>query len=266
MSEEAVQISATEVSSDAATRPDNLPEKFWNPDSGSVGVDALVASYRALEQKMSSGDGAGTRLAESRDRAVAAPNHPPVAESSDPPVAVSDPPVAESDPADPAPGYEIATGHGLFESHDGVNEVLRDAGFTQDQAQVVYDLASQVLQPIIDDYGAERNAMADEARLEQQFGGTQKWAETQRQLRVWGQRHLPTDAYASLSTSYDGVLALHRLMQNEEPSVLRGGAVGEAADEGTLRAMIRDPRYWRDRNPALLRKVSDGFKRLYPDE
>jgi hypothetical protein len=240
MSEETAGIPATEVSSDAATRPDNVPEKFWNPDSGSVRVDALVASYRALEQKMSSGAGI------------------PVAEPSELPV-------AQSDPADADRGYEIATGHGLFESDAGVNEVMHDAGFTQDQAQVVYDLAAQVLQPIIDDYGADRNAMADEVRLEQQFGGTQKWAETQRQLRVWGQRHLPPDAYASLSSNYDGVLALHRLMQNEEPSVLRGGAVGEAADEGTLRALIRDPRYWRDRYPAILRQVRDGFKRLYPD-
>ena len=39
-----------------------------------------------------------------------------------------------------------------------------------------------------------------------------------------------------------------------------------AADEGALRHMIRDPRYWRDRDPAILRKVSDGFKRLYPQE
>ena len=83
---------------------------------------------------------------------------------------------------------------------------------------------------------------------------------------MWGQRHLPPDAYASLSSSYDGVLALHRLMQSGEPSVLRGGTIGEAADEGALRRMIRDPRYWRDRDPAILRKVSDGFKRLYPQE
>jgi len=139
---------------------------------------------------------------------------------------------------------------------------LRQMTFTVLSAEI----HTPILQPIVDELGAGRSAMADEARLEQQFGGTQKWTETRRQLQVWGQRHLPPDAYASLSSSYDGVLALHRLMQSGEPSVLRGGTIGEAADEGALRRMIRDPRYWRDRDPAILRKVSDGFKRLYPQE
>ena len=139
---------------------------------------------------------------------------------------------------------------------------LRQMTFTVLSAEI----HTPILQPIVDELGAGRSAMADEARLEQQFGGTQKWTETRRQLQVWGQCHLPPDAYASLSSSYDGVLALHRLMQSGEPSVLRGGTIGEAADEGALRRMIRDPRYWRDRDPAILRKVSDGFKRLYPQE
>lgn len=36
--------------------------------------------------------------------------------------------------------------------------------------------------------------------------------------------------------------------------------------ERSLRQAIDDPRYWRDGDPALARFVSDGFKRLYPDE
>lgn len=35
--------------------------------------------------------------------------------------------------------------------------------------------------------------------------------------------------------------------------------------ENTLRGTIDDPRYWRDGDPGLARFVSDGFKRLYPD-
>ena len=97
---------------------------------------------------------------------------------------------------------------------------LRQMTFTVLSAEI----HTPILQPIVDELGAGRSAMADEARLEQQFGGTQKWTETRRQLQVWGQRHLPPDAYASLSSSYDGVLALHRLMQSGEPSVLRGAA------------------------------------------
>ena len=37
---------------------------------------------------------------------------------------------------------------------------------------------------------------------------------------------------------------------------------GDAAD---LHALMRDPRYWRDRNPDLIAKVTEGFQRLYPN-
>jgi hypothetical protein len=39
-----------------------------------------------------------------------------------------------------------------------------------------------------------------------------------------------------------------------------------AALEHSLRRTIDDPRYWRDGDLALARLVSDGFKRLYPDD
>ena len=32
-----------------------------------------------------------------------------------------------------------------------------------------------------------------------------------------------------------------------------------------LHEMMRYPRYWRDRDPALLAKVTEGFRRMYPD-
>ena len=35
--------------------------------------------------------------------------------------------------------------------------------------------------------------------------------------------------------------------------------------EGHLSAIMRDPRYWRDRDPELIEAVADAFRRLYPD-
>lgn len=47
---------------------------------------------------------------------------------------------------------------------------------------------------------------------------------------------------------------------------LRGGAVPEgprANTEEELREMMKDKRYWRDRDPAFIRAVADGYRRLY---
>jgi hypothetical protein len=35
--------------------------------------------------------------------------------------------------------------------------------------------------------------------------------------------------------------------------------------EADLYKLMRDPRYWRDRDPALIAKVTEGFRQLYPE-
>ena len=60
-------------------------------------------------------------------------------------------------------------------------------------------------------------------------------------------------------------MAMHQMMQAPEPAVLRDGDMaGATPDEATLSQMMRDPLYWRDRNPDVVAKVTDGFRRLYP--
>ena len=39
-----------------------------------------------------------------------------------------------------------------------------------------------------------------------------------------------------------------------------------AGAETELRGMMRDPRYWRDRDPAHVARVAGGFRQLYPGE
>lgn len=46
------------------------------------------------------------------------------------------------------------------------------------------------------------------------------------------------------------------LVENDDPKAV------ENAEE-TLRQMMRDPLYWRERDPTTVREVSEGFQRLY---
>ena len=36
-----------------------------------------------------------------------------------------------------------------------------------------------------------------------------------------------------------------------------------AADEAELSSMMRDPKYWRDKDPSFVAKVTEGFQNLY---
>lgn len=44
------------------------------------------------------------------------------------------------------------------------------------------------------------------------------------------------------------------------------GDAPQSPEEEQLREMMRDPRYWRDRDPQLIDQVSRGFQRLYPGQ
>jgi hypothetical protein len=240
---------APEASSDAAhqpkpSRPMGVPEKFWDGEAGCVRTDALLKSYLEIERKLGSmialpaddGDSEGrSRL----HRALGVPDGPD--------------------------DYQIAARSALVESSPEINAKLHAAGFTPQQAQLVYDLAADHLLPLVDELLDEFGSARDSERLAHRFGGTEAWRALASQIRTWGRANLSDEVFATLSASYDGVLAMHQMMQAPEPAVLHDGEGTQATpDAPTLSQMMRDPRYWRDRDPAVIAKVTDGFRRLYP--
>jgi len=163
--------------------------------------------------------------------------------------------------------YEIAIEGDLITPDPEINARLLDAGFTQDQAQVVYDLAAERLMPMVSEMAAEFEAHNQISRLADHFGGEAKWRETSRQLGQWGKSNFPEEVYAALSSTYEGVLALHNMMTKGEPGLLDGAAAtGGGLSESGLREMMNDPRYWRDHDPAIADKVRNGFRSLFPDK
>jgi len=227
-----------------AERPQDIPEKFWDADAGAVRTDALAKSYRELEKHMSG----MVRLptvdspAEERQgflRALGVPDAPDAYDFGD----HDD---QASLPVDPA-----------------VNSRLHAAGFSNDQAKLVYDLAQEYVAPLVEQAAVEFEAERQTERLTQHFGGAEKWEHLSRQMLDWGKAHLPTPALQALSTTYEGCLALHTMMQNSEPEMARGGQEPDRSSLDQLRTMMRDPRYWRDRDPGFIRQVTEGFERAY---
>ena len=118
-------------------RPQGLPEKFWDEDAQSLRADALVNSYLALEQKLGA--------AEIID----------MPESPD--------------------GYAIETQEGAPGTDAAVNQRLFEAGFSQDQAQLVYDLAGEYLAPMVAEMASEFVTRTETEKLAQHFGGEHRW-------------------------------------------------------------------------------------------
>ena len=219
-----IPVTSGELTS--AARPAGLPDKFWDDKSGQVRLEALVKSYLELERKLSAQG--------SRD-VPAGPEH-----------------------------YSINIASELLSADPEVNRRLHAAGFTQQQAQLVYDLAGDRLMPMIAELASMFEADSQIERLTQHFGGAERWRETARQINAWAGSHLPARVFEALSTTFEGVVAMHRMMSGEEPGFLRQGE-GSAGtpSEADVKQLMRDPRYWKQQDPAVVEQVREGFRQLY---
>ena len=235
-----VEAAATAKAADEAAgrrpqRPPFIPEEFWEDETGEVRLEALAQAYQALADRLS------------QSQAPASPDD-----------------------------YAITAGHPLLASDPDLNATLHEAGFSPQQAQLVYDLAAERVLPVIETLASEFEADRQLVRLVDHFGGEERWQEVSRQLLSWGKANLPPEVLHALSTTYEGVLALHRMMDGGETAGLEADAPPDfrsptpaamgGMDEDGLKSLMRDPRYWRDRDPVVMRRVTDGFRRLYPGE
>ena len=153
----------------------------------------------------------------------------------------------------------------LFNNDDGINMRMHQAGFTNEQVQLVYDLAHEALEPLVAEIAAGLHSHQQIDRLCDHFGGEDRWMETARQMRAWGSQKFGPDALDAMCSSYDGVLSLYDMMtKGEEPGMGRFETHGGMNKEEDVRKLMRDPKYWRDQDPATVERVREGFRRLYP--
>ncbi|CAA7613107.1 conserved hypothetical protein [Candidatus Terasakiella magnetica] len=210
---------------DFTARPAHIPDKFWDGAKRTIRTDALLKAYLDLERRSSA-------------RARPAPP-----ESAD--------------------HYQIGHTHPALASCAEVNRRLFEAGFSQEQAQLVYDLAHDCLLPVLGEEAGKAHEQSQVAHLQDHFGGEGRWRQIAAQLAAWGRKNLPEDAFVALASTADGVKTLHRMMSAGEPSLGKAPAANdEAPSEERLKKMMNDPRYWKARDPAFIAKVSDGFRRL----
>ncbi len=168
-------------------------------------------------------------------------------------------------PPESPEGYELSPDELLGAPDGEVNRRLHAAGFTNAQAQLVYDMAAELLLPLAEQVADDLGRADRDARLAERFGGEDGWRRARRQLEGWAGGNLPPGVGEALLGSVEGVAALERLMDAGEPGLGGPGRPPNAAPTlDGLRRLQADPRYWRDREPEAVAEVLDGYARLYP--
>jgi len=216
---------------------EKVPEKFLNQD-GTLNSDALIKSYNELEKKIG---GMISIPDEKSDESVKKRFYQAIGVPENP---------------DEYPHNE------LFDN-ENVRQEFHKIGLTNSQVEKIYDIAQDFLSPIISELFSlqqESNAVSE---LKNFFGGEEKMRDAFVAIKSFGERFLPTDAFNELCSTPQGIQGVYKMMQSMEPHVETDGNAPENLSDSDLRNMMRDPKYWRDHDQEYIRKIENGFKKLY---
>ncbi len=216
---------------------EQIPEKFLN-ENGELNTDALVKSYCELEKKI--GSMISVPNENSDDDAKQKFNHA----------------IGVPDNADDYPK------NNLFDD-ESVREKFHQIGLTAKQVEQIYNIAEEFLQPTLSNLfqlQIETNAMNE---LKNFFGSEQKMKDAMKEINAFGEKFLPKDAFDELCSTPQGIQGIYKMMQSMEPEVLTDESVNENLSDDDLRKMMQDPKYWRDHDSEYVRKIENGFKKLY---
>ncbi len=216
---------------------DNIPEKFRNND-GTLNTEALMRSYNELEKKI--GTMVSIPNAESDSNARQKFNR-----------AIGIP--------DNASEYPV---HELYDD-ENLRQKFLEIGLTKTQVEKIYDIANEFLSPVISDLFSVRDESVAMNELKKFFGGTEKMTACLHAINEFGERFLPREAFDELCATPQGIQSVYKMMQSMEPSVKTDKNENKKLSDSDLRCMMRDPRYWRDGDSEYIRKIENGFKKLY---
>jgi hypothetical protein len=221
-----------------SSKPEGVPDKFWNDESGSLRTDALVKSYLELEKKLGSGEYKKEELA------------------------VLDACAGNEEMSIPA-NEMVNISANLFNAEE--TKLMQEMGIDDNQALALEKILARKLEVSKED---EEIGFDDEIeKLTNYFGSNQNFTAVRPQLRTWAEKNLPQEVFSDLCQSASGVIAMYKLMQNSEPQILRSAtAPKNNLTEQELRNMMTSPKYWRDHDKEYIKQVEKGFALLFPEK
>ncbi len=215
----------------------DIPEKFQNSD-GTLNSDALIKSYTELEKKI--GTMVSIPTSESDEDARKKFNR-----------AIGVPENASDYPK-----------NDLYDD-ENLREKFFEIGLTSNQVEKIYDIANEFLSPLISDLFSLQSETNSVNELKSFFGGTEKMNDVLRAIKSFGEKFLPHDAFQELCATPQGIQSVYKMMQSMEPNVQTDKNETQNLTDSDLRRMMRDPKYWRDSDVEYIRKIENGFKKLY---
>lgn len=224
-------------------KPEAVPDKFWNAETGEVRVDDVLKSYAEMERYV------GGKEEEYKEKFMTEleedfnANKPEEYALPALPEGISEDMVLDNPLTEWWTNLATENGYSQEEYEDGINQYI-------DLMQ-----GSQI------DVEAEMNKLGENAN--DRVDAVNSWASS-----YFTPNEFET-IQSTLGTSADGIEVLEKLMQNSnQQNYNRSQQVAQPDRQLTLedvRSMMKDKRYYdsRFRDPAYVKKVDEAFNRLY---
>jgi len=237
-----VEEVATQETQETKTqeKPEYVPEKFWNKDLNEVNVEELSASYNSLEKKL----GARTdELSKQVREDIEKEKRAKVPEKYE----ITKPELEEGVDVD------INADMPLLQWWQ---KTAKDNGLTQEQFD---DGIKAFINNEVDglpSLESEKEILGENAtaRIEA--------------AELWSKKNLSTEAYETMSriaNTANGVKLVEEIMKlnKDAPIPTTETAIEAAPSLNDLRSMMQDKRYWLDKDPAYIEKVSNLYEKYY---
>ena len=214
----------------APERPEWLPEKYKTPED-------LANAYKALESKL------GTKEEDMRNAILEEIQGQ-----------------AFSDRPETANDYQLP--ESIDETQAVDNNLLRwwaehsfENGYSQEEFEQGIEMYAQAMMGTQPDLEAEAARLGDNAEARIQAASN------------FANKFFPEDALPAIERmceSAEGIIALEAIQEALKDGSFSGNATPMAGvSEGDLREMMRDPRYWQEKDPHYIKQVTDGWQRLH---
>lgn len=158
-----------------------------------------------------------------------------------------------------------------FEPDSPLMKTARQLAFDSGRGQAGFEEMLGLYAQSLIDMGAEDETFAAEQYQAEMTKLGDKAKDRTDAVDSYLKANLSEDEYKALSavtTTAAAVQAVEKLMTLSRDKNPQTGDVAQSPklSEAELQSMMRDPKYWRDHDPAFIQQVSEGFKKLYPGQ
>ena len=140
---------------------------------------------------------------------------------------------------------------------------LQENKIPDSQIEFLTQLIKEIVLKSVKNIQEKFNSLKELMKLENFFGGEERFNEVSKQITIWATKNLPTDLFNNLNTTYLGVISLYNMMSNDhEQTFINQEFQKDFLTEQDLKSMMQNPKYWRDKDENFIRQIDDGWKYL----